>query len=85
MIYSTYTWDLVQALESAFLASCKTPATSIDSICSIIHEETENPEKISNSQQILSHCLGLHTQNSEEREVNLETSPKKFSDKINRL
>ena len=84
MIYSTYTWDLVQALESAFLASCKTPATSIDSICSNNHqEETENPEKISDSQQILSHCLGLHTQNSEEREANLET--KKFSDKINRL
>ena len=61
MIYSTYTWDLVQALESALLASCKTPATSIDSICSNNHqEETENPEKISDSQQILSHCLGLH-------------------------
>ena len=33
MIYLTYTWDLVQALESASPASCKAPATSIDSIC----------------------------------------------------
>ena len=30
--YSTYTWDLVQALESAPRASCKTPVTFIDSI-----------------------------------------------------
>ena len=29
---STYTWDLVRALESASPASCKTPATFIDSI-----------------------------------------------------
>ena len=29
---STYTWDLVRALESASPASCKTPATLIDSI-----------------------------------------------------
>ena len=28
--YSTYTWHLIQALESASPASCKTPATSID-------------------------------------------------------
>ena len=32
MKYSTYTWDLVQALESASPAPCKTPATFIDSI-----------------------------------------------------
>ena len=32
MKYSTYTWDLVRALESASPASCKTPATCIDSI-----------------------------------------------------
>ena len=29
----THTWDLVQTLESASPASCKTPATVIDSIC----------------------------------------------------
>ena len=39
MIYSTYTWDLVQALESASLASCKTPATFIDSILPNIEPE----------------------------------------------
>ena len=33
MMKSTYTWDLVPALESASPASCKTPATFIDSIC----------------------------------------------------
>ena len=33
MKYSTYTWDLVQALEVTSPASCKTPATFIDSIC----------------------------------------------------
>ena len=32
MKYSTYTWDLVKALESASHASCKTPAIFIDSI-----------------------------------------------------
>ena len=32
MKYSTYTWDLVRAFESASPASCKTPATFIDSI-----------------------------------------------------
>ena len=32
MKYSTYTWDLVRALESASPASCKTPAKFIDSI-----------------------------------------------------
>ena len=31
MKYSTYSWDLVRALESASPASCKTPATFIDS------------------------------------------------------
>ena len=32
MLYSTHTWDLVQALESASPASCKTAATSVASI-----------------------------------------------------
>ena len=32
MIYSTYTWDLVRALEPASLASSQTPATFIDLI-----------------------------------------------------
>ena len=32
MKYSTYTWELVRALESVSPASCKTPATFTDSI-----------------------------------------------------
>ena len=40
MKHSTYTWDLVRALESASSASCKTPATFIDSI-----RPTNEPEK----------------------------------------
>ena len=38
-----------------------------------------------NSQQIVSYCLGLRTQNPGLREVDLELSPKKGSDKINML
>ena len=37
----------------------------------------------SNFQQIVSYCLGLHTQNPGLREVDLEPSPKRGSDKIN--
>ena len=36
-----------------------------------------------NFQQIISYCLGLRTQNPGLREVDLETSPKRGSDKIN--
>ena len=34
---------------------------------------------------MVSYCLGLHTQNLVLREVDLEPSPKRGSDKINRL
>ena len=37
----------------------------------------------SNFQQIVLYCLGLHTQNLGLREVDLEPSPKRGSDKIN--
>ena len=73
MKYSTYTWDLVWALESASPVSCKTPATFIDSIRPSI-----NQKKAKN-------CLGLHTQNPGLREVDLEPSPNRGSDKINML
>ena len=33
MTFSTYTWDLVGALESASASSCKKPLTYIDYIC----------------------------------------------------
>ena len=39
----------------------------------------------SNSQQIISYCLGLCTQNPGLREVDLKPSPERGSDKINTL
>ena len=38
----------------------------------------------SNFQQIVSHCIDLNTQNPGLREVDLESSPKRGSDKIDR-
>ena len=38
-----------------------------------------------NSQQLVSYCLGLHTQKPGLRVVDLESSPRKGSDKINML
>ena len=85
MKYSTFTWNLVWALESASPASVKTPATFIDSICPNNQKERNYPQKRSNAQQIVLFCLGLRTQNPGLREVDLEPSPKRGSDKINRL
>ena len=48
-------------------------------------KKQKNPQKISNSQLITLYCLGLHTQNPEHRQVDLEPSFKRGSDKINRL
>ena len=42
-------------------------------------------KKKSNSQQIVLHCLGIRTQNPGLKDVDLELSPKRGSDKINRL
>ena len=44
-----------------------------------------NPEKRSNSQQIVLYCLGIRTQKPGLREADLEPSPKRGSDKTNRL
>ena len=38
-----------------------------------------------NFKQIIQYCLGLNTENSGLKEVNLEPSPKRGSDKINKL
>ena len=78
------TWDLVRALESASPAACKTPTTFIDSIRPN-NQKKKNPEIRFNSTQIVSYCLGLRTQNPGLREVDLEPSPKRGSDKINML
>ena len=73
MIYSTYTWDLVQALQSQSPASCKTPSTSTDSVCPNKHRKRNKILKeISNSQQIVLYCLGLRTHDPGLREVDLE-------------
>ena len=48
----------------------------------INQEETKGLEKRLNSQQFVLHCLGLYTQNSGLREVDLGPSPKIDSDKI---
>ena len=85
MKYSTYTWHLVQAFESASPASWKTPATFIISAQGINQKKAKNPELRFNSQQIVSYCLGVHTHKSGLREQDLELSPKRGSDKINML
>ena len=48
-------------------------------------EETKNLQKRSNSQQTVLYCFDLRIQNSGLREVDLEPSPNKGSDKIKRL
>ena len=77
----------MQALESASPASCKTQATFMDSIRpnNQLGKKRKNPEMRSNSQQIGSYCLGLRTQNPGLREVDLEPSPNRGSDKIKML
>ena len=48
-------------------------------------QKQNKKQKKSNSQQIISYCFGLCTQNPGLREVDLKPSPKRGSDKINRL
>ena len=86
MKYLTYTWGLVQALESAFPASWKAPVTSMDSIRPKINqEETKKYFKKSTSKQMVSFCFALATENPGLRELDLEASTKRDSDKSNRL
>ena len=51
----------------------------------LTRKKKKNPEIRFNSQQIVSYCLGLHIQSPRLREVDLEPSPKRRSDKINML
>ena len=86
MKYSPYTWDLVLAIESASAASNKTPVTFIDSIRPKDNQKkAKNAEIRCSSQQIVSYCLGLNTQNPGLRQVDLEPSSKRGNDKINML
>ena len=85
MKYSTYTWDMVPALESASPASCKTPPTLIPSGQTNSLKKTKNPEMRVNFHEIVSYCLDVCTQNPGLREVDLEPSPKRCSNKIKML
>ena len=61
------------------------PHLLIPSVQTIDQKKAKNPEMRFNSQQIVLYCLGLCTQNTGLREVDLELSPKRDSDKINML
>ena len=79
----TYTWDLMQALESASPARHQLRPL-IPSIQIINKEEAQN-QKMINSKEIVSYCLGLNTQNPGLTKVDFEPNPKRGSDKINML
>ena len=55
--YSTYTWNLVRALESASPASCKIAATFIDSICP--NNKPEKGKEPRNEIQLPTNCIVL--------------------------
>ena len=77
MKYSTYTWDLVQALSQDSLPPARhQPHFMIPSAKAINQKKAKNPEMRFNSQQIVSYCIGLCTQNLGLREVDLEPSQK---------
>ena len=61
------------------------PHFMISSAQTINQEKTKNSEIRSNFQQIVLYCLGLRTQKPGLREVDLEHSPKRGSDKVNML
>ena len=61
------------------------PLLLIPSAQTISRKKSKNPEIRFKSQQIILLCLGLRTQNWGLREVDLEASPKRGSDKINML
>ena len=57
MKYSTYTWDLMRAPESASPASCKTPAICIDFICQ--NNQPGKSKKSRNEVQFPTYCTVL--------------------------
>ena len=83
---STYTWDLVRALESASRFLQDTSHIYWFHLPKQLTRKKPNkPEMRFNSQQIVPYCLGLCTQNPGLREIDLESRPKWGSDKINML
>ena len=61
------------------------PHPLIPSFQTINQKEAKNSEKRTNFHEIVSYWLGVHTQNPGLRQVDLEPSPKRVSDKINGL
>ena len=57
MKYSTYTWDLMQALKSASRAPLKTPATFIDSARS--NNQPGKSKESRNEIQLPTNCITL--------------------------
>ena len=57
MKHSTCTCDLLPTLESASPASCKTPATFIDSRCQ--NDKPEKGEEPRNENQLPTNCIIL--------------------------
>ena len=83
---STYTWVWCGPLSQYPLPPARhQPHLLIPSAQTTNQKKAKNPEMRFNSQQIVSYCLGLRTQNPGLREVDLEPSPKRGSDKINML
>ena len=61
------------------------PDLLIPSLQTITQKKAKNQEMGFDSQQIVSYCLGLRTQNPGLREEDLEPSLKRKSEKINML
>ena len=73
--YSTYTWDLLRPLTQYPLSPARhQPHSLIPSAKTINSKKEKDPEMRLNSQQIVSYCLGLRTQNPGLKEVDLEPS-----------
>ena len=81
MKYSTYTWDLVRSLSQHPLPPERHhPHLLIPYAQTINQKKAKNTEMRLPSQQIVSYCLGLCTQNPGLREVDFEPSPDRGSD-----
>ena len=83
---STYNWDMVQVLQSASPASCKTPSTFIDSIRPDNQLRKNKESKI--EIQLPTNCIILpwpSTQNPGLKEVDLELSAKRGANRTRAL
>ena len=68
-----------------FFPASHQPHLLIPSSKIIAQDKAKNPEIRFTSQQIVLYCLNLRTHNPGLREVDLENSPKKGTDKVNML